>query len=77
MQVVTSDSNLIPEVGSVMLSVTLMVVMLVASATFLPSVLSPKLNASVSSATGSTTAVKSTHCRLTVEEKVNSSLIGR
>ena len=74
MQVVTSDSNLIPEVGSVMLSVTMMVVMLVASATF---PLSPKLNASVSSATGSTTAVKSTHCRLTVEEKVNSSLIGR
>ena len=54
----------------------MMVVVLVASATFLSVLLSPKLNASVSSATGSTKAVKFTGCRLTVEEKVNVSLIG-
>ena len=75
MQVATSDSNLISGVVS-RLSATLLVVVLVVSATSPSVLLSPKLNASVSSATGSTKAVKFTACRLTVEEKVNVSLIG-
>ena len=58
-------------------SVTLTVAVLVAKATFCPKALSTKLNASVSSATASTLVVTFTHCRLMVEEKVNSALIGK
>ena len=58
-------------------SVILTVVVVVARATFCPKALSTKLNASVSSATASILVVTFTHCRLMVEEKVNSSLIGK